>query len=263
MNLSATDQVGFIKRTYSPDAARAEAAGLRWLREGSSCVVDVLDVDGASITTEMVEVVRPTPEAAYHAGRELARIHASGAEAFGCPPAPDGHPWSGTNYIGSIPQRCDPTDDWAEFYTEQRVLPFVREAHGRGTVTTETVDLVERACAALRGHRWDLVPARVHGDLWAGNLLFGTTGPVFIDPAAHGGNPETDLAMLALFGAPHLGEIRRGYVEESGASPDFMVSTPIHQLHPLAVHALTHGSTYGRELHRTAGNVLRLLGESS
>ena len=28
-------------------------------------------------------------------------------------------------------------------------------------------------------------------------------GVVLIDPAAHGGHRETDLAMLALFGCPH------------------------------------------------------------
>ena len=43
-------------------------------------------------------------------------------------------------------------------------------------------------------------PARLHGDLWAGNLLWTADGGVLIDPAAHGGHRETDLAMLALFG---------------------------------------------------------------
>ena len=38
-------------------------------------------------------------------------------------------------------------------------------------------------------------------------------GGVLIDPAAHGGHRETDLAMLALFGAPHLEEILAGYQE--------------------------------------------------
>lgn len=252
--------MGFTKTAVSGAAARAEAAGLRWLREGSDRVVDVLTTDGATITTGLVDCVPASPEAARQAGRELARIHAAGAEAFGCPPAPGGETWTGENYIGSIPQTCEPTDDWALFYTEQRVLPFARAAHRRGNIGKDILDLVDRACAALRAHRWDVEPARIHGDLWAGNLLFGGDGPVFIDPAAHGGHPETDLAMLALFGAPYLGEIRRGYIEESGVAPDFDVSTPIHQLHPLAVHALTHGPAYGPELRRAAGDTLRVLG---
>ena len=260
-NPSATDSVGFTKHTPSADAAGAEAAGLRWLGEASRCVVEVLGTGGATITTRLVEAAPATPEAAHRAGRELARIHAAGAEAFGCPPAPGGETWTGVNYIGSVPQTCEPTDDWAVFYTDQRVLPFARAAHRNGNIATETLDLVGRACGAIRGHHWDVEPARIHGDLWSGNVLFSVDGPVFIDPAAHGGHPETDLAMLALFGAPYLGEIRRGYIEESGVAPDFATSTPIHQLHPLAVHARTHGPAYGPELRRAAEDTLRVLGD--
>ena len=69
-----------------------------------------------------------------------------------------------------------------------------------------------------------------------------------IDPAAHGGHPHTDLGMLALFGAPYIEEIFRGY----GAPKDIETWIPMHQLHPLAVHALTHGSAYNRPLERAA-----------
>ena len=45
-------------------------------------------------------------------------------------------------------------------------------------------------------------PALLHGDLWWGNVLWGSDGrPWLIDPSAHGGHPEEDLAMLGLFGA--------------------------------------------------------------
>ena len=47
-------------------------------------------------------------------------------------------------------------------------------------------------------------PSRIHGDLWAGNVLWSGEAGWLIDPAAHGGHRETDLATLALFGAPHL-----------------------------------------------------------
>ena len=46
-------------------------------------------------------------------------------------------------------------------------------------------------------------PARLHGDLWSGNVLAGTDGrPWLIDPSVYGGHREVDLAMLRLFGAP-------------------------------------------------------------
>ena len=44
-------------------------------------------------------------------------------------------------------------------------------------------------------------PARLHGDLWAGNRLVDGDGRSWlIDPAAHGGHREFDLAMMRLFG---------------------------------------------------------------
>ncbi len=48
-------------------------------------------------------------------------------------------------------------------------------------------------------------PARIHGDLWAGNVLYARGGVVLIDPAAHGGHGQTDLAMLELFGLAAAG----------------------------------------------------------
>ncbi|WP_460490544.1 fructosamine kinase family protein, partial [Corynebacterium nasicanis] len=120
--------------------------------------------------------------------------------------------------------------------------------------------LVEEACAAIGAAAWDTSPARIHGDLWAGNLLFAVEGPVFIDPAAHGGHPLTDLAMLALFGVPFREDVWRGYQEVTPLPEDFRAHFPLHQLHPLAVHTLTHGRSYARPLVTAARETLELLG---
>lgn len=248
----------FTKRPAEPRAAEAEAAGLRWLRQGSNAVVEVHEVDQHSLRVFQVETVAPTAVAARKAGAELARIHNAGAPAFGSPP--DG--WDGPNYIGTQRQECTPTDSWPEFYLGQRVLPFARAAVKRGHLSTAGLDLVESAAASISAaptSLWGSEPARLHGDLWTGNLLFGTRGPVFIDPAAHGGHRETDLAMLALFGAPYLGEIRAGYQEVTPLPAGWQEFTPVHQLHPLAVHAVTHGPAYGDALIEAAQATLDLL----
>ena len=78
------------------------------------------------------------------------------------------------------------------------------------------------------------------------------------DRAAHGGHPYTDLAMLELFGTPFYDDILRGY----GAGDDVATWIPTHQLHPLAVHALTHGPVYYRPLGAAAQATLEALGES-
>lgn len=249
----------FVKHGSAPGAAAAEAAYLRWLREGSRTVVEVLDLDeeANTVTVERVASARPTVTAAEEAGRELAAIHAMGADAFGAPA--DG--WEGPNFIGRAEQECTPTARWAEFYTAQRVMPFAEKAHRSGNLGAEGLDTVKRACEELVAEDEDAPLARIHGDLWAGNLLFSTTGPRFIDPAAHGGHPLTDIAMLELFGAPHLSTLIDGYLATGatlGSGWDTRI--PIHQLHPLAVHAYTHGPSYGSALVRAAEETLRTIG---
>lgn len=234
----------FTKRPREERAAEAEAAGLRWLRQASDAVAEVVAVGMNTLTTVRVHPVPPTREAARRAGRELAFIHLAGTDAFGSPP--DG--WEGPNYIGTQRQECRPTPHWGVFYAEQRVLPFARAAHRVGHLDREGLDWVERAAEAIAEATWEVDPARIHGDLWSGNLLFGARGPVFIDPAAHGGHPETDLGMLALFGAPHLDDIYAGYREVRTLPKDFREWIPVHQLHPLAVHTYTHGPGYSRPL---------------
>ena len=242
----------FTKHGTGPQAAEAEAAYLRWLREGSDAVVEVVEVDPAanSLTIERVATTRPSAEAARTGGRELAKIHALGAAAFGAPP--DG--WEGPNYIGRAPQECTPTQRWAKFYVHQRVLPFAQQAQRAGNLSTDGYEVVQRACDALLAEDEDAPLARIHGDLWSGNLLFGTTGPRFIDPTAHCAHPLTDIAMLELFGAPYWEAFVEGY-REAGASDlgaDWQRRIPLHQLHPLAVHAYTHGPSYGLALVRAA-----------
>lgn len=247
----------FTKTGTGPRAAEAEAAYLRWLREGSRAVVEVYSVDAAAntLTIERVETTRPTREAARRAGEDLAAIHATGAAAFGAPA--DG--WDGPNYIGRAPQDCTPEKRWAAFYTEQRVLPFAEKAHAGGTLDAAGLDTVRRACDALVREDEDAPLARIHGDLWAGNLLFSPDGPRFIDPAAHGGHPLTDIAMLELFGAPYVSEIANAYLAAGGdLGRDWEARIPIHQLHPLAVHCYTHGSAYARPLIDAAVRTLEL-----
>lgn len=247
----------FTKQPREPRSAEAEAAGLRWLGEASDAVAEVVSLDPATNTlqTRRVHEVSPTQDAARQAGRELARIHAAGAEAFGAPPTG----WEGPNYIGTQEQECTPTPAWGGFYAHQRVLPFARRAHTAGNLDAAGLAVVEEACQAIVDKQWDVAPARIHGDLWAGNLLFAEEGPVFIDPAAHGGHPLTDLAMLALFGVPFREDVWRGYQEVTELPEDFREHFPMHQLHPLAVHALTHGRGYARPLVQAARETVEKL----
>ncbi|RII98030.1 fructosamine kinase family protein, partial [Clavibacter michiganensis] len=145
-------------------------------------------------------------------------------------------------------------------YARERVLPYLRRAVDAGGVTSAQAADVERACDVAADGRFDdqVPPARIHGDLWAGNVQWTDAGAVLIDPAAHGGHRETDLAMLALFGCPGLDDLLGAYADTGSLAPGWRGRVPLHQLHPLAVHAASHGPAYGDALHDAARAVLRM-----
>jgi fructosamine-3-kinase len=112
--------------------------------------------------------------------------------------------------------------------------------------------LVDRVCARLEADDQELTGppepvARLHGDLWSGNVLWTPDGAVLIDPAAHGGHRESDLAMLALFGLPHLERALASYRERAPLAGGWRDRVALHQLFPLLVHAALFGSGYGVE----------------
>ncbi|ROS54848.1 fructosamine kinase family protein [Frigoribacterium sp. PhB24] len=239
----------------------AGAAGLAWLAEatprGGARTVGVRATSPGRIDLDPVREVPPTAQAARAFGTALAVTHASGADAFGAPP----RGWTGPTFIGSRSMSTRPKATWGVFYAEQRVLPYARVAVEAGTLDRAGLEVVERACRVVADGAFDddVPPARLHGDLWAGNVLFADGGVVLIDPAAHGGHPETDLAMLALFGCPHLDEVRAGYDARSPLRDGWSDRPPLHQLHPLAVHAAGHGPSYGVALVRAAEATLLLV----
>lgn len=245
-----------------PDAPEgffeAEAAGLEWLAAGRGArVVRVLEVSPGRIVLERVGEGRPEADAAASFGRALAQTHAAGADAFGAPPAG----WTGAIFIGRRRQPCDPAATWGAFYPAQRVLPFLPPAVDAGHLTSAEARVVEQACDAIAGGAFDDSdqPARLHGDLWNGNVLWSPDGVVLIDPAAHGGHRETDLAMLDLFGCPFLDVVRDAYDERSPLRAGWRDRIPVHQLHPLAVHAAGHGRSYGHALTDAARRTLALV----
>ncbi|MBO9522097.1 MAG: fructosamine kinase family protein [Nocardioidaceae bacterium] len=227
-------------RPNPPDGFfEAEARGLGWLAEpGAAEVAEVLGVQPDCIVLGWVEPARPSPEAAAELGRMLARLHASGADGFGAPE--DG-------FIGSLPLPNRSAPSWAEFFAVRRVLPYLRLAADRGRIEPGDADAVEavvRKIVELAGP--EEPPARLHGDLWSGNIVWSAErSAVLVDPAAYGGHRETDLAMLSLFGLPQLPRVLASYAEETPLADGWEERQPLHQLFPLLVHAAMFGGRYG------------------
>ncbi|CAL9350373.1 hypothetical protein SUDANB60_00446 [Streptomyces sp. enrichment culture] len=246
-----------VKRAAEAEAARAEAAGLRWLAEaGAPPVPRVHGREGVWLVLDRVAEGRPDREAALRFGRELAGLHAAGAPAFGAPP-PGG---PAEAFIGLAPMRNVTGDDWPAWYAEHRVLPYLRRAVDEGTMDAGEAAVVERVCARLPELAGPAEPpARLHGDLWSGNVLWGADGRVHvIDPAAHGGHRETDLAMLALFGCPLLDAVVEGYQEVAPLAGGWRERVGVHQLFPLLVHAVLFGRGYAGQVLGVARSALAL-----
>ena len=239
----------FVKASVggdNKDAFAAEANGLRWLAEARAVPVpEVLGVDESTLVIELLPEDAPSSAAARAFGAALARMHAVGAPAFGAP-------WPG--YIASLPLDNTPRgqpgdDDWGSWYTERRIVPYLRRARADGALTgsdAREVQAVVDRIGELAGPPEP--PSRIHGDLWAGNVLWSGGRAALIDPAAHGGHRETDLAMLALFGAPYLDEIVSAYTEATPLAAGWRSRVPLHQLHPLLVHVCLFGPSYTPQL---------------
>ncbi|MBK9180227.1 MAG: fructosamine kinase family protein [Acidimicrobiales bacterium] len=247
----------FVKAGDGPgahDRYRAEAGGLRWLGAARAVgIPEVLAVGSeppgpAFLALAWIEPGRPGPHADEALGRSLAALHRFGAPGFGL--ASDG-------FIGPLPQPNGALPTWAAFLATRRLEPLVRRCVERGILPREAGGRLDRLVDRLD----DLVgpvepPARLHGDLWAGNVLVGTDGrPWLVDPAAYGGHRETDLAMLRLFGGPGPRTLA-AYHEVFPLAEGHEDRVELNQLYPLLVHALLFGGGYPA----TALRILRRLG---
>jgi len=285
----ADGRVVVAKRHDHPTAVRAEVAGLRWLAEPAAVQLPaVLGHDdewlvlefvpsgppasapgpsgfasgpsgsasgpAASVSGPAASVSGPAGSASAF-GRGLAALHAAGASAFGAPP-PDG---PADAWIGLAPMHNSPGDAWPSWYATHRVLPYLRAAVDRGTLGSTDARAVESVCVRIGELAGPAEPpARLHGDLWSGNVRWAADGRAWlIDPAAHGGHRETDLAMLQLFGCPELDRIVAAYDEAAPLADGWRGRIGLHQLFPLLVHAVLFGGGYGSQAGTAARAALR------
>ena len=259
---------GTFTKRGTPEGAslEGEAAALRWLAQaepaGGMPVVEVLSVSPFELVERRIVSGASSASAAERVGAALAITHASGASWWGAPP--DG--WQGAYVIdGSVTPTVgerDAASSWGAFYAEWRIMAYLRQARDAGVIGKDEAKVFERVANRLAEGMYDapqpgllvsadMRVARIHGDLWSGNLMWdadpgNAVGAVLIDPMAHGGHAETDLAMLALFGCQHLERIVAAYDEASPLADGWRDRVRLHQLAPLLHHCALFGRSYVR-----------------
>ena len=225
----------------APGEFATEATGLAWLAETGAGVPEVLAVHDEPprfLALAWIDAGRLDAAGEEALGRELAALHAAGAPAFGAPPP--GAPAGGLR-LGALELPAATAADWPAFYAEHRLRAVLPHA-GLDAAGRRAVEAVAARIDELAGPPEP--PARLHGDLWSGNVLAGPDGRArLIDPAAHGGHREVDLAMLRLFGHPAPRTLA-AYQEAHPLADGHEQRVPLWQLFPLLVHAALFGGGY-------------------
>lgn len=223
----------------------AEAASLEWLGEAGGVRVPRVVAHGDGfLALEWIASGALDAAGEEELGRGLATIHRAGAQRFGAP-------WP--LRLGTVELDNEATDDWATFYAERRLRPLVVRARENGALSEAGAAAVQRVCDRMARHVGPPEPpARLHGDLWSGNVLAGADGrPWLIDPVAYGGHREVDLALLQLFGRPSPRTLA-AYDEVWPRAEDHAARVELYQLLPLLVHTVLFGGSYGTRVERAA-----------
>ncbi len=225
----------FVKR----DPAPLEAAGLRWLAAAGARVPAVVAESAGELVLERIPTGALDADGEEELGRMLATMHGAGAARFGTLPG------AGRFLVGRCELPSPEGDDWNDYYLEHRCLPLARRVGLEREVAAVVVDAPAEP------------PARLHGDLWTGNVLADRAGrPWLIDPAAYGGHRELDLAMLDLFGRipPRTAA---AYHEAAPLADGWRDRIALWQLFPLLVHAVLFGGGYLGQAHDLARHLSR------
>jgi len=225
-----------VKPDAPPDMFVREAEGLDALANANGPTIPAVHLTGPDfILLEDLRPYPPTPTYWPEFGFRLATMHRTTHTHYG---------FAHDNYCGETPQPNPWTESGHEFFAQHRLRHQARLARNRERLNAPDLRRIESVCERLP----DLVPpqspALIHGDLWNGNALAGPRGePALIDPAAHFGWAEAELAMTFLSGG-----FPRAFYDAYAASypltPGWRGRADIYNLYHLLNHLNVFGAGY-------------------
>jgi len=169
-------------------------------------------------------------------GEKMAAMHRNTARQYG---------WHRDNTIGSTPQQNRLTDNWVDFWREQRLLPqlMLAEKNGYGQALSSVADRLVANFDRLFDH-YSPQASMLHGDLWGGNAAALADGtPVIFDPALYYGDREADIAMTYLFGGFDA-QFYAAYNEAWPLDEGFKVRRTFYNLYHILNHLNLFGTAY-------------------
>lgn len=226
------------------DMFEKEALGLKLLASaGSLRVPEVLfhstAGDYAFLLLEMIESGSRQPDFWTKFGRSLAALHGNSAGMFGL---------DHDNYMGSLRQSNRFHPGWCDFFVAERLEPQLKIARDEGLISASTIKSFENLYRKLPELIPEEKPALIHGDLWSGNYMVSEQGKAcLIDPAAHYGHRESDIAMTKLFGG-FTEEFYSAYNSAWPLEKGWQQRIDILNLYPLLIHVNLFGGSYLRDV---------------
>ena len=237
------------------DMFEAEAEGLTEMAAAQAIRVPLPVCSGvegnqAYLVMEYIETGGNAGGVMRQFGRQLANMHRYTNARFG---------WHRDNTIGSTAQINTWSDNWLEFWREQR-LGFqlglaVRKGAGH-SLQNKGEQLMQQMHQLFSDYR--PLASILHGDLWSGNYAISRDGDaVIFDPAVYYGDREADLAMTELFGG-FSHDFYAAYDETWPIDPGYKVRKTFYNLYHILNHFNLFGGGYAGQ---AQGMIDRLLSE--
>uniref|UniRef100_A0A8D0EAT6 protein-ribulosamine 3-kinase n=1 Tax=Salvator merianae TaxID=96440 RepID=A0A8D0EAT6_SALMN len=156
---------------------------------------------------------------------------------------------------GYITQVNEWHSDWPTFFVRHRLqaqMDLIERDYG----DREARELWSRLKPKIPEMFCDMeiIPALIHGDLWAGNVAEDDSGPVLFDPASFYAHSEFELAMSMIFGG-FSSSFFSAYHSKIPKAPGFDKRNKLYQL----FNYINHWNHFGTGYRGSTLNVMRKL----
>jgi len=244
--ISANSKSFFIKTNtvnIFENGFKEEALGLEFLKSQHTLIPEIIfegrHKQNIYLVLEWVETGIHTSNFWKNFAFQLSELHQITGVQFGM---------EYSNFMGQLPQKNTFSNDFSDFYIENRLIPQIELAFNSRLLQSIHIDKFENLYKELPAIFPVEKPCKIHGDLWSGNFICNTQEKaVFIDPAAYYGHREVDLAMSLLFGGfPQ--EFYDSYQEMYPLENNFLNRKDTYNLYPLLIHLNLFGTSYLRNI---------------